>query len=191
MQRPVRLAMVMRALVASLVAAAAVLLASGTGAEASCAVAPLEDSIRVSDVAFVGTVVELANGDRWATVNVEEIWHGPDLAPVVEVRAGQAGDAASSIDRTYSLGRYLFVVTMAQGALHDNACSPTTEWTADLEKFRPPDARRPSAPIDTEAEPTTGTSPLSPVVVGAAMVVAVVALFGAVTLLARRRDTAP
>jgi hypothetical protein len=190
MPRTVRLAVVMRALAASLVAAAAVLLASGTGAQASCAVPPLDDSIRASDVAFVGTVVELANQDRWATVNVEEIWHGPDLAPMVEVRAGPAGDVGSSIDRTYSLGRYLFIVTVAEGALQDTACSATTEWTGDLTQFRPPDARRPSAPVDTAPEPTAGSSPLSPVVVAAAMVVAVVALFASVALLARRRDAA-
>lgn len=181
----------MRALATSIVAAAAVLLGSSNPAAASCAVPPLEDWIRSSDVAFVGTIVQLANGDRWATVNVEEIWHGPDLAPVVEVRGGPAGNVASSVDRTYGVGRYLFAVSVAEGVLQDGACSATTEWTEDLAKLRPADARRPSAPIDSAPEPTSGTSPLAPVVVAAAMVVAVVALFGSVALLARRRDAAP
>lgn len=78
------------------------------------------------------------------------------LPEVVEVRGTEAGiegapgqpDEAvfTSVDRQYQVGQpYLFVVSVADGRLRDNACSSTTEWTPELAALRPAGAREPQA----------------------------------------------
>jgi hypothetical protein len=107
--------------------------------------APVQEAAKTSDIVFVGTVTETTNQNRWASVSVEEIWRGPDLAATVSVKGGSGGDAISSVDRSYQAGvKYLFFpYPDERGDLADNICTNTVEWTADLAQLRPADARQP------------------------------------------------
>jgi hypothetical protein len=165
---------------------ASVLVGSAGPAVASCVwLGPLEETIKDAELAFVGTVASVANSDRWATVAVAEVWIGPDLPPVVEVRGGPGPGTASSVDRMFRAGvTYLFVPRLSEGVLSDNSCSLTTEWNADLSTLRPATARVPIG-----AEPDPGTSvPFDPaafllpvaLIVGAGVVV-----FGAAFMIRR------
>lgn len=101
---------------------------------------------------FVGTVVELANGGRWPTFAVEEIWAGDVPTPEVEVFGGPPSPggekfAVSSVERRYDLGsRYVVTPTTDSygfsgsrdlDAFADTNCSSTTLWDASLAQFRP------------------------------------------------------
>lgn len=153
---------------------------------------PIEEAIRAADVVFVGTVTGVANRDRTATVLVDEVWKGPDMAPTVRVLGGPEDEnTGSSVDRTYTAGtRYLFVVQIDQGRLSDNACSSTQEMTPDLAIARPAVVRTPIAeqPSPTPA-PTTGQAPgqsAAPIVL-AATGLAAAGLFAALWVLRRRQ----
>ena len=157
------------------------------GAVASCLAPPAGGVPWASaDTVFVGTVIGLANNDRWATVRVEEVWQGPDQPAEVVVRGGPAGDAATSVDRTFSLGtRYIFAVTVDGGTLLDSSCSGTTEAGAiDLDAVRPVEVRRPigaSALGDTGIDLGGLTGPL-------AVAAIVGGLLAATVFLARHRE---
>jgi hypothetical protein len=170
-------------------AIAALLVAALPGtAVASCIMPPpLAESIRLAEVVIVGTVGATENRARWATINVEEIWKGPDLPPTVIVRAGPAGDTFSSIDRTFDAGvRYLFLLGRdEQGGFTDNACSQTTPWEVGLAALRPADFRPPTV-IDGTADAGDPAELLVPAIV--ALLVAAVLL--AIGLLARGRRPA-
>jgi hypothetical protein len=133
---------------------AALLVAALPGtAAASCVMPlPLGDAIPVADVVIVGTVTSTENLGRWAAIAVEDIWKGPDLPGSVVVRAGPAGNAATSGDRMFEAGvRYLFMLGLdEQGGLTDNACSSTTAWDDSMGMLRPAGAR---APTRGEPEP--------------------------------------
>lgn len=140
--------------------AAALLLALGpipsvTPAVASCAPPlPIEESLLLSDVVLVGTVTQLENGGRWVTVRVEERWRGPASLPgTVSVRGGPEPGAATSVDRVFARGRYLFFLTDGPGYFVDNACSATTPWTAELATLRP-DGVPPAPEVVTDAPPS-------------------------------------
>jgi len=156
-------------------------------AVASCMMPPpIEQAIRDADSVFVGTVTSLSNNDRWATVAVEEVWKGPDLARIVEVRGGPAGNVMTSVDRSFMAGtRYLFLPYIADGALSDNACSSTAEFTADLVRLRPATAHPPIAPAP---DPDTATpfDPASLLLPAALIVGAGVLVFGGALVLRRR-----
>jgi hypothetical protein len=146
---------------------------------------PIEQAVREADVVFVGTVTGLSNGGRWATVAVEEVWVGPDLPPVVEVRGGPAGNSATSVDRSFRGGtRYLFVPLIADGTLQDNSCTSTTEFVDDHARLRPATPRQPvSAEPEPEAPFDVGLLlPPAALVIAAALVV-----FGAAFVLRRER----
>lgn len=115
-------------------------------ASASCAMPiPIEEAIRTAQVVITGTVISTENQGRWATVEVHEIWKGPDLPATVVVRGGPGPGAASTIDRSYTVGaRYLFVASLdEEGDLADNVCSATTEMGAGDNELRPADFRTP------------------------------------------------
>jgi hypothetical protein len=163
------------------------LLAPAAPVLASCIMPPpIEEAVRDADVVFVGTVIRVANLDRWATVAVEEVWKGPDMAPLVEVRGGPGGNAASSVDRSFTAGtRYLFLPFIAEGALQDSSCSSTTEFAADLIRLRPATAHPPIAPAP---DPDTADpfDPASLLVPAALIVGAGVLVFGGALALRRR-----
>jgi hypothetical protein len=170
-----------------LAALLALLLATAAPTLASCIMPPpIEEAIRDADLVFVGTVTSVANRDRWATVAVQEVWKGPDMAPVVEIRGGPDGNAASSVDRTFMAGtRYLFLPFIAEGALQESACSSTTEFTADLARLRPATAHPPIAPAP-DPETATPFDPASLLVPAALVVGAGLLVFGAALALRRR-----
>lgn len=114
-------------------------LLSPATAVASCASqVPIKDGLARAQVVFVGTVIYLENGDRWAVVSVEERWRGADgLGPTVEVHGGPDAGTQTGVDRTYEPRRYLFAVDAGTGYLVDDACTATTPWTDDLARLRP------------------------------------------------------
>ena len=128
------------AILVPLLVAVGLVLVGPSSALASCATVPrsAEDAVLFGDVVFVGTVLRTENDGRWPTVRVEERWKGArDLAETVLVRGGPEPGTATSVDRTYLPGRYLFVVTAPGGVLTDDACSGTRPWTEDLGSLRP------------------------------------------------------
>ncbi len=159
-----------------------------TAASASCAMPiPIKEAIQSADVVIVGTVTSTENLGRWATVEVHEIWKGPDLPATVVVRGGPEPGGASSIDRTFSVGaRYLFVLGLdAQGALSDNACSATTEIDADDHALRPADYRTP-----TPGEEAEDGVDLAGIIVPAGVALLVAAALLVAGLVARGRQGA-
>jgi hypothetical protein len=173
------------ALIAPAFAVVVLALAPGPVAASCAMLPPVEVAIDKADAVFVGTVAGLRHEARWATVQVEEIWKGPALPAVVEVRGGLDPTAFSSIDRTYNVGqRYLFVVSLrvegAVAALQDDACTATSEWTEALTDLRPGTVRTPAA--ENDAEDGDGL-PLASIAVAAIVVLALgVLAFGAVAL---------
>lgn len=136
-----------------------------------------------AEVVFVGTVTSVTNGDRWATVSVEEVWKGPDQPAKVVVRGGPEGNTVTSVDRTYAVGgRYIFAVTVEDGALLDNACSGTTATDGvDLAAARPADVRVPGGglPAATNAGIDLGAfaGPLLVVALGGGLLLVMVFRF--------------
>jgi hypothetical protein len=156
----------------------------------ACASPPaIEDAVRTGEIVFVGTVTFVENGDRWAVVNVDERWRGADSLPEsVQVHGGLEPGTVLGTDRSYELGRYLFVVTDAGDHLADSACSGTRLWTGDLARLRPNGV--------AAVAPGPGDSPFDMLVSGDVLVV--VALVGALLvaivayiLILRRRQRPP
>jgi hypothetical protein len=105
------------------------------------ACAPLPEpsvAIPAGRVVLVGTVAATENGGRWARVQVEERWFGADdVATEVWVHGGPEAGAVTANDRTYTPGRYLFVVEPAGDHLADSLCTATRRWDATLAQYRP------------------------------------------------------
>lgn len=139
-----------------------------------------------ADAVLVGTVTSVSNGDRWATVTVEEVWHGPDQPTEVVVRGGPEG-SMTSVDRTYTVGiRYIFAVSVEDGSLLDNTCSGTTPADeVDLAAVRPAEIRTPGTGTAVPGQTGEALAGLGgPLAVGAV----VGALLLITVLLARRRE---
>ena len=155
---------------------------------ASCAATPsIADAVLFGDVVVVGSVVKLANDDRWATVRVEERWRGArDVPDTIEVHGGPEVTASTTSDRTFQPTRYLFVLTPGDGFYVDNACTATQLWTPDLASYRPAGVT-PAADVVAGSQPTTidpGAIALVAVLL-LALLIAIVAYI--VILRARRR----
>jgi hypothetical protein len=160
-------------------------------ASASClAPPPGDDPWAAADAVFLGTVTNVANNGRWATVHVEEIWTGPDQPAEVIVRGGPEGATATSVDRTYIAGiRYVFAVLVVEGNLEDNACSATTEADAiDLDAVRPAEVRIPQGADAGSADVTSGGLDLGGYVGPVLLASVIGGLLLASVLLARRRE---
>lgn len=155
-------------------------------ASASCMMPiPVEQAIRDAQVVIVGTVTSTENMGRFATVEVHEIWKGPELPATVLVLGGAEPGTVTSIDRSFTVGaRYLFVAGLdGQGRLTDNACSATTEMGAGDNALRPADFRTPT-PVEASPEGLDVGGLVAPVVV----VLLVAATLLGVGLLARGRQ---
>lgn len=134
-------------------------------ARASCAPPPpMKRAMAEAPAVFVGQVVSTTNEDRWAVVDVEEVWKG-DVPERVEVRGGPADppgrlSVVSSVDRDFKNGRrYLFVPYRRKGDVFlDNICTRTTRYSGRLDKYRPAGAV-PLPPDD--AEPSGEQAPVS------------------------------
>lgn len=143
----------LRALVAMSLVATAALIATPGIALADCMAPPAFDAaVETADIIVVGTVTEVVNAKRWATVSVEEIWRGPDLPATLLIKGGPDANAASSVDRSFEVGqRYVFfpyvavdtepLPGVAAGGLADNSCTSTQVWDDSMAAFRPADAR--------------------------------------------------
>lgn len=168
-------------------AAGLILLAAPGSVLADCmAPPPIEEAIRQGEVVFTGTVMAVADQGRRATVEIDEVWRGPDLTATTVVLGGQ-GEGFTSVDRTYEVGmRYVFFPSIdpETRALVDNLCTNTTPWQDDYEKLRPSEARPPIGDPNGEA---AGFDVASLVPIGA-LVVVVAGVLLAVGLVARGRE---
>lgn len=175
--------------------------ASVVPVHASCAPPmPIPRAIEISPAVFVGTVAELENADRWAIVDVIEVWSGT-VDDRVEVRGGPKDppgplSSATSVDRSYKLGEtYLFVVERGSGStFRDNICTSTTPYKPELDRFRPASAEDtegaegdrspgPGQPVDLEPV-SDGSGPW--LVAGVAAGVIVIAGIGGLWLRKKR-----
>jgi hypothetical protein len=179
----------LRAFCAALVAAAALLPAVGaTPVAAACPPRPpLELVLPTAQIAFVGTVTGLSNENRYAMVRVEERWRGPELPETVEVHGGAEPGTATANDRSYTLARYLFVVTSGGSWFMDDACTSTTLWTDELARHRPPTVR-PNLTGGPGEAPTITFGTVAPVV---ALAIALVIVVIAYLTIVRARKRPP
>ncbi len=153
----------MRRTSATALAVLALIAVGATPAAASCAPPqPMPAAIDDAAAVFVGTVTDTSNSERWATVDVSEVWKG-DVEPRVEVKAGPKDPpgpmgVASSVDRTFEGGKtYLFVPHGGSGTeFKDSICSRTTVYRDELDRFRPADPSRPGG--ETRAPDDGGSS---------------------------------
>lgn len=156
---------------------------------ASCvAPPPFPEAIRDAPAVFVGVVVDVEDEDRTATVEIQDVWKGADIPPEVGVRGGLAeGNGFTSVDRTFELSReYLFVPYERNGSMfRDNACTRTTRFRPELNRFRPGGAGEPSPTpsVDTPSPNLDEENGLPWLPVGAVLVVSALIVF----VLLRRR----
>jgi hypothetical protein len=178
-----------RALVALSLLAVTGLLASPGVALADCMPPPpLEVAVETAEIVFIGTVTETAQGNRWANVQVEEIWRGPDLAATVLVKGGPAGNMATSVDRSFEAGvKYLFFpyADAEQGGLADNSCTNTQPWAEDMARLRPAGAR---TPAEATSPPGAAGIDVAGLAGPAALVIIVFVALLAIGLVARGRS---
>lgn len=175
--------------IAILVAAAA--FAGPSAALADCAEPPPVDiAVRDGENVFVGTVTALTAQDRWAKVQVEEIWKGQDTGPIVEVRGGESPGAVSTIDRFFRLGqRYVFVVGFGDTVFNDNGCSSTREWRDEYLEVRPAGWFGPRGADGSSAPTEPASLDLGFLVPLGAVAFFAIALVGGASFISRRRDT--
>lgn len=148
---------------------------------------PIEEAVRTSEVVFVGTVVAIADQGRRATVEVDEVWRGPDLEATTIVLGGQ-GAGFTSVDRTYEPGmKYIFFpyVDSEANALVDNLCTNTVQWLDEYEKLRPAEARE---PVGGDGAEGVGFDMAAIVPIGVMVLVVAGVLLG-IGLVARGRES--
>lgn len=159
-----------------LAALAAALVTPGRASALCAGPGPWRTAISEAPAVFVGEVVSVRSGGRWATVDVEAVWKGV-VEDVVEVRSGAFDPpggliSMSSVDRTYDAGRtYVFVPFEGDDdVFEDNSCTRTTPYRAALETHRPGPARTPEPGSPRPAATGNGegddSSRLGPVLVG-------------------------
>lgn len=127
--------------------------AAASPAVASCAAPPpLARAIEDAPTVFVGTVTDTSNDDRWAVVDVSDVWKG-DVAAQVEVRGGPENppgptNVASSIDRTFRDGETYLFLPRDDGdtVFRDDSCSSTTRYRESFERLRPAGVQAPETP---------------------------------------------
>jgi len=179
----------MRRLVLAAVAAAPLLLGfSPPIALADCMMPPpLEEAVKTADIVFVGTVAQTTNRNSWASVEVTEVWRGPDQPRAVTVKGGPEGNAATSVDRAFEPGvTYLFFPYAEAGVgLADNSCTSTTPWTEAMVALRPTDIRQPIG-ADPEAGGFDPGGLLLPI--GVAVIVGGALFLGGLAARGRRAD---
>lgn len=126
-------------------------LAMATPAHADCAAAPA-DVITEQEMVFLATAVEQT--DRYARVEVEEIWRGPDLAPTVWLQTSAAElppwparlllRAATSVDADLVPGTPYLIATV-DGGFETNTCLVTEASNEVMERLAPDATREPVA----------------------------------------------
>lgn len=146
-------------------------IASPLTASASCAAAPdVAAAVQQASIVFVGTVTAV-DQSQVATVDVQEIWKGPNVSDPTTI-------AATSVDSpTWKVGtRYLFFPSVdADGSFVDNGCSPTSVYQPAFDALRPANAHPPQGP------PTSGV-PGSPPIAAIFLAILVLGSLGAFVL---------
>lgn len=131
-----------------------------------------------ADAVFVGRVTEVSDFGRLATMEVLEIWKGPELPPEVVVNGSFSGsDQIGASDRTFIAGNTYVVVPLgSRSPFFDEACSgthlyvPTGTIPARFQKAVGVDApRMPAAPASGAAASDDGSAGVNlPLLAGAA-----------------------
>jgi hypothetical protein len=102
-------------------------------ARAACAgPVPQAEGVAAASSVFVGRVVALTDLDRTATMDVVEVWKGPNLPRQVIVHGGglDTAEALDADDRTYKVGlTYLVVPDNSAPPFFDSTCSATTAFS--------------------------------------------------------------
>jgi hypothetical protein len=163
----------LRIVVAVPLIVAALIVATGAPASASCVGSPSP-----SPYAFNGTVLSTGADGRIAEVIAED-------GRKVEVRGTPDASAVTTVDRTYQVGaRYEFHPVNDSSPYEDNACTATR-------KLAGPVAADGSAQATTVAGGDDAQSGIGPLIVGglAALASAAAAVF--VLAMVRRRRTLP
>ncbi len=121
-----------RLLAAALLVGAVTFLAPAPAAHAACnTVIDQVATVERADSVFVGRVIHVADSSRLATIEVIEIWKGPDLAPQVIVNGSFSGNPQiGANDRTFMQGStYLVVPFGNRSPFFDEACSGTALYS--------------------------------------------------------------
>ena len=95
------------------------------------------------------------------------------------------GCTATTTDRTYLPGRYLFVVENQGGVLADDACSGTRAWTEELSPLRPAGVTPAAAELPTD--PLGSVNPGQLAAVAGLLVALLVAIVAYLYVLRARR----
>lgn len=172
----------LRRVVPVLAVAATIGVMAGSPAVADCMVDDrrIDEVLAEADIVFVGTVTDVRH-DTTADFEVEESWKGDVPARVTVLGGPDEPGVATSVDRSWRPGaRYLVVPSAGGGPLRDDQCSPTREWTDDLEEFRPATSVVPE-PVASPGGPSQGTVMA---LAGVVLVLAVAATF----IVVRPRD---
>jgi len=203
---------VSRVLVLALLLVGAIAVVLPQPALASCAEIPdLETAFADAEVVFIGVVTELSNGNRTAQMQVEEVWKGPQLPDTVTVNGTpDLSSAATSVDRTYELGTYIVFPVNSTSPFEDNACTLTQQASTALDVINPfvgeptgqtttgdvvtttiadvvntGDPGTAEGPVTGEPVLVSGGTNLTPIVVSALIIIAVL---GIAIVLWRRRS---
>jgi hypothetical protein len=138
-------------------------------------------------VAFVGTVISIANDQHRALVQVESVWVGPAVPAEVEVQSDVLPAANEGIEDIASFDqgkRYLFVPDNWTEPFKFPGCDGPEPYTQALELYRPKSAHSPealSAGLSVWKQGAFSISAQAPLLI--ALVLMVV---GALTVAARR-----
>jgi hypothetical protein len=107
------------------------------------------------------------------------------LGDTVIVLGGPEPGTATTTDRTYLPGRYLFVVDDRGGVLVDSACSGTRAWTDELAPLRP--AGVAPAAVEVPTDPLGSINPGQLAAVAGLLVALLVAIVAYLYVLRARR----
>lgn len=170
------------------VAIGAALLAAPAAALADCQMAPpFEEAATSAEIVFVGTVTNLANEGRVATVRVDEVWRGGEIPAEVTVFGGTDPAGPMEDDRTFEAGvRYVFFPFVAEGRMVDSICTATTPWVEEFAALRPAGAQTPAPSADSAAGPFGAIADLALPILTALLIGG--AALGVAIVVGRRRE---
>lgn len=134
---------------------------------ASCApLVDIDTAFANAKVVFIGEIVELADGDRTATVEVEQVLKGSPLPAVVIVHGslepsppGSDRVTGSSVDRRFGLGRYVFFPINSGAPFEDNECTNTHRAVAPDDSSSLQDTPTSNPPVAVDIQDSEGTEP--------------------------------
>ena len=145
------------------------LVMAGAQADAALAICnpqSVTDALATAPVVFVGNVTDVSQSDGTATLDVVEIWRGPNLPDPVTISTRQIEGRAFQNGARY----LVFPVVQPDGTLTDSCNTATSVYTAEFDVLRPAGAHAPQGP------PTSGVPGTTPI---AAIFLAIV-VFGAI-----------